>query len=550
MNEVDKVIGLLEDESVEKRIAAAIVLGELKVKRAQDGLLALLESEVPVLRRHALEALTKIGLPRKLVARLFTLLTANVADVRDAARAAIASYGEEIVGAITERIPQAQPDERRALEAILAELGGKDAFATLLSGLASTEGDTSKQAAVAMRQHVKNAGARDRRSYLTETERFLAKQSKAGAPANVIAAAIKIMGYLEDEKATETLLEYAGDAKQPPAVRQEALIALRFALGQKKADEKKVVSALLDAAEALDRTLAHTALHTLGSLALPPGMAKRVEKLATHPDFERARFVLEMLGRQKDAEATRVLVHAACSLERKRAEIAATALSGREDAVAPLTKALLETKDVDRAWLLRNVLRPSAKKISPALRKQLLEESLERLGDGNRGWEALLDVVRDADADGVATALRALAHKLRKAKNDDKAAAVFGLLCRSDRATDEDRFALASLELARAPKDTRPAARNSDEALKMLSSLVARGFDVGTALRKDKSLDLDALYYVGFHFSELKKPVGEELLAEVVKKGGRTKMGKMAKNKLALLEASETSMGAAGAEAD
>ena len=545
MDEVDKVIRLLEDESVEKRLAAAIVLGELHVKRAQDALLQLMESEVPVLKRHAIEALTKIGMPRKLAPRLFTLLSGNVADVRDAARAGVTSFGEEIVPMIRERIPQAQPDERRALEAILGDLGGKDAFSTLLNGLTSSEGEAAKQAALAMRAHVKSAGARERRSYLTETEKFLAKQSKEAAPANVIAAALKIMGYLEDEKATETLLEYASDAKQPPAVRQEALIALRFALGQNKADEKKVVAALLDAAEADDRTLAHTALHTLGSMQLPAGTGKRVEKLAVHPDFERARFVLEMLGRQTDAEATRVLVHAACTLERKRAEIAATSLAGREDAVGPLAKALLETKDVDRAWLLKGILRPSAKKIAPPLRKQLLDAALDRLGDGERGWEALLEVVRDADAEGVATALRALAQKLRKGKHDDKAAAVFGLLCRSDRATDDDRYALASLELARGPKDTRAAVRATDEALKLISGLVSRGFDVGSALRKDKHVELDALYYVGFHFAELKKPLGEELLEDVVKKGGRTKVGKMAKNKLALLQGAAPS-----AEAD
>ena len=545
MDEVDKVIRLLEDESVEKRLAAAIVLGELHVKRAQDALLHLMESEVPVLKRHAIEALTKIGMPRKLAPRLFGLLTAHVADVRDAARAAIASYGEEIVPAIRDRIPQALPDERRALEAILADLGGKDAFSALLDGLASSEGEAAKQAAIAMRAHVKSAGARERRSYLSETEKFLAKQTKAGAAANVVAAAIKIMGYLEDEKATETLLAYASDKKQPPLVRQEALIALRFALGEKKVDERHTIAALLDAAEAEDRTLAHTALHTLGSMQLPPGMAKRLEKLALHPDFERARFVIEMLGRQTDSEASRVLVHAACTLERKRAEIAATALTGRDDAVAPLAKALLETTDVDRAWLLKNVLRPAAKKIPAALRKQLLDSALERLGEGERGWEALLDVVRDADSEGVAAALRTRAQKLRKAKNDDKAASVFGLVCRSDKATDEDRYSLASLELARGPKDTRAATRATDEALKLISSLVSRGFDVGTALRKDKHLEIEALYYVGFHFAEAKKPLGEELLEEVVKKGGRTKVGKMAKNTLALLQGNATSAEAA-----
>ena len=109
MNEVEKVIHLLENDSIEKRIAAAIVLGELHVKKAQDGLLALLESDVPVLKRHAIEALTKIGMPKKLVPRLFGFLTANVADVREAARVAIASFGEEIVPAIREQIPGRSP---------------------------------------------------------------------------------------------------------------------------------------------------------------------------------------------------------------------------------------------------------------------------------------------------------------------------------------------------------------------------------------------------------------------------------------------------------
>ncbi len=552
MNDLDKVIALLESDSVEKRIAAAIVLGELQAKKAQDGLLALLESEVPVLKRHALEALTKIGLPRKVAPRLFALLSSHVTDVRDAARGAIASYGEEIVPAIRERLTQAAPDERRALDAVLAELGGKDAFCALLNGLASADAEASKQAAIAMRHHVKSAAARDRRSYLGETEKFLLAQAKASAPPSVLASVIKVMGYLEDEKSAETLLAYARDAKQPAAVRQEALIALRFALKDKKADEadgKSVVVALIDAAEAADRTLATTALHTLGSMALPNGMAKRLEGLTRHADFERARFVLELLGRQTDAEATRVLVEAACALERKRAEIAAASLGGREDAAGPLAKALLETKDNDRAWLLRNVLRPAARKIPAPLRKQLLDEAMARLGDGARGWEALRDVVRDADADGVATAVRALAQKLRKAKNDDKAAAVYGLLCRSDRATDDDRYALASLELARAPRDTRPATRNSDESLKMLAALLARGFDVAAALRKDKSLELDVLYYVGFHFAEAKKPVGEELLEDVVKRGGRTKVGKMAKNKLSLLAHDDQDTNAS-AEAD
>ena len=72
----------------------------------------------------------------------------------------------------------------------------------------------------------------------------------------------------------------------------------------------------------------------------------------------------------------------------------------------------------------------------------------------------------------------------------------------------------------------------------LLGLLVRSNYDVAKALRKDRGVDLDHLYYVGFHFTELDHPVGEELLEEVVKKGGRAKVAKMAKNKLALSEAS------------
>jgi hypothetical protein len=178
-----------------------------------------------------------------------------------------------------------------------------------------------------------------------------------------------------------------------------------------------------------------------------------------------------------------------------------------------------------------------AKKISPSLRKQILAEAMDRLAAGERNYEAHLDIARDADAEGVADALRALADKLRR-KDENKARVVLSILCRSDRSTDEDRYLLASLELSRSNRDTRPASRAGDESLRMLQNLLRHGFDVAKALRKDRQVELEHLYYVGFHFAEEGHPLGDELLEEVVKKGGRGKIAKMAKNKLALSEAS------------
>ncbi len=536
MGDIEKIIVLLGDEAIEKQIAAAIVLGELRVKSPEAGaaLARLLQSDVPLLQRHALDALARVG-AKKSLPSIFAVLASSDPDVRRAAASAVASVGDEVVPLIRARMTQAIPEERRALDSILAELGGKDAFHTLVTGLASADGEAANAAALAMRQHIKAADGRKRRAYLTEIEKFLAQQTKAKGPPSAIAAALKILGYLEDESAIPTLLSYAKSAKEPPSVRQEAFIAMRFTLGRKT--PAKVVEALVDAAESPDRTLAQTALHTLGSLDLPEGLAPRLRKLVEHTDPERVRFVLDLLARQTGTDALGVLVDVVCTMDRRRAEMAAQLLAGKDAAAPLLAKALLATKDVDRAWILRNVLRPMASKIAPALRKQILETAVKKLGDAERGWEALLDVARDADAEGVAQALRALATKLRKAAVADKAVTVMRLLCRAEKATDDDRYALVSLELARSTRDTRPVARAADESLRMLVGLLGRGYDVAKALRTDRGLGLDEIYYVGFHFAEEGHPLGEELLEEVVKKGGRAKIARMAKNKLELSSA-------------
>jgi hypothetical protein len=108
------------------------------------------------------------------------------------------------------------------------------------------------------------------------------------------------------------------------------------------------------------------------------------------------------------------------------------------------------------------------------------------------------------------------------------------VLCQSEQAKNEDRFRLAVLELKQGRSDTHPAARTRDPALKTLAQLLRDGFDVSAALSGEKGLDLETRYYVGFHFVEEGHPLGEDLLHEVAKAGAKKKVGKMAKNKLAL----------------
>jgi len=182
---------------------------------------------------------------------------------------------------------------------------------------------------------------------------------------------------------------------------------------------------------------------------------------------------------------------------------------------------------------LRQALRPHLKSLSTATKKKLVQIALERVAEGE-GWQAHADVARELDAKAFAEGLREQVTKLAKGKKEAQLRSVLGLLSRTEGATHEDRYRYASLVLRSSPLDTLPAARGRDESLTLVEDLTRRGFDVGLALKKDKALELSHLFYVGFHFVEEDQPLGRELLEHVAKEGGRTKLAKIAKNKLGL----------------
>ncbi len=104
---------------------------------------------------------------------------------------------------------------------------------------------------------------------------------------------LKILGYLEDPAAVPTLLAFARDAKQPPAVREEAIVALRFTARGKAAP---VATALAELAERATPELARAALYSLASLELPPAIAPRLQKIALGREPERALLAIERLA--------------------------------------------------------------------------------------------------------------------------------------------------------------------------------------------------------------------------------------------------------------
>lgn len=535
---IDQVCGMLESDADAKRVAAAIVLAELGRKDAKvvRGLGGMLEEESNELRLHALEAVATLGIGGKLLDVVLDLLGARDDAVRDAAVRAAVTAGPKATKAVEALLEEAKGVRKRALETVLSRLGGKAALGALLAALVD---DPSNASAVAseLRKQLAGADARTRKSVRAQIEAFLKEHAKNDAADVARGVALQVVGYLEDASTLPLLLKYAKNTKEPAVVRERALIALRFAIDPKKPDAK-IVAALLDAAEAEDKQLGQSAMLSLVQLPVTKKVAEVLLRLANHPDINRALLAIRRLATEPLPAAADALAELVAGKNAQRAELASDAIrerrdAGLDDGTATLIGLLGKGTDGKAADQIRRLLEPVAPHFDGKLRKKLLSAAGKAFDGKKPGWKEAYRLAARSDAGATAKAIRTKIAAARKARKKTEERALLELLLLIG-AEAEDRYRLASLALAESKLDTRKAYRKHDAALAALAELSRDGFDVVAAMRKDRSVSVEQLFYVGFHFIEEDAGPGEDLLADVVKKAGRKKIGKAAKNKLAL----------------
>lgn len=532
-----KILALLDSAAHERQIAAAIVLGEIGARDAAviDALAAAVARGIPPVQRHALDALGRLASgagARRAMPAVLAGLAARDEAVRGAALDAAITIGEETIGPVRARLAAATDAlERRALEQVLGRVGGRDAFKALLASLDTPDLEAARAAALAVRQRVKEASAREKAATLTEVTKLLkarAAAARKGASLGVVTGGLKILGYLEDPAAVPTLLAFARDAKQAPAVREEAIVALRFTTRGKATP---VATALAELAERASPELARAALYSLASLELPPAIAPRLQKIALGREPERALLAIERLAQIAGAAGANSLAAVLSSTsDRGRAEAAAAALGARADGALALGRALSTTRDHERIALLARLLRPRARAFSEKgasaaekkLARALVSMALARVGGGGPNADTLVPLARELDRAATAAGLRAEATRQRKRKDADGALTILRLIGQSADATADDGYALASGELA---------AGRRDEALVIFGQLLERGFDLAAAVRKDRDLEPDQRYQIGFALIERRNVAGEEILSDLAA-SGRSKVAAMAKAKL------------------
>jgi len=531
-----KIAKMLSHEDIEMRIAAAMVIREITLKgpHIQKGLKQLLKSGEGNQQRAALNALAQVGTLNNFSDFIPFLASRNEA-LGQAALQGIINLGEKVIPKVRKAMETSGPLQKRMLDKVLAQVGGKEAFSAILESLAHEEERNLNQLVLGIRPKIKAADKKLKAKYATQVEHFL-KKKQIQKSVERMTVAVKLLGYLEDKKAIPTLISITNNQKSSDNLRLEALVALRTVLAQQTPDIK-VINTLIKVAKGEQSQLAQAALFALGNMRCPARISTHFEQLAHHPEFERARLAIYQLSAQKNQDARKALVSVVLKRDGQRAELAAAALDGDKEAVPLLASALPALSAPDRAWRIQKIIRPHAQSITPATRKKLLDSVKAKITQQERGWEAALEIARHSNPNQTQKSLRELVQSLKRTRKYEKASVVQKIVCRSEPSGNTDWYELASLLLRQSAKDTHPKSRQQDEALQILGRLAHRGFKVPDALRKDRSIDLDASYYVGFHFAESGHPFGEDLLGDVAKKGGRKKIGRMAKNKLKLMDA-------------
>ncbi len=540
MELVERIAQLLGDESPRKRIAAAVVLGELKVKDSAvvAKLVEMARDPVDAYAEPAIEALGQLKAMKGLPVLLEGLGRSR--ELAAAAKKAIGELGPDAVPELRARLADATPAVRAALSEVLPAVGGRESFELALEGLRGQGWEAANRVALSVRAEARSMSEAERRVMKTQVEKFLGKK-KTGDDEVALRAALKVLGFLELPETSDLLLGYLA-VKQPPAVRVEATTALRFAIGA--APSKKALRRLMELLADRDALVVRAARDSLTVLDIGTEFAAELAELCGADDGDVALFAIGRLGALaaagKGAEAKlaqKTLEPVARGTDRVRAEAAAKVLAGLPTGQASMVSALADAKEENGAQVLADVLGPLSGKLTKKELQQLLAAGEKNLGSSLAVARKQLEPVRAAAPDLWAELLRNKMKALQK-KDSARADAIGQLLARSVVATPEDRYAIAVQQLAHHNLDPHPRARQRDTVLAELEKLHHEGFKVGDAMVKDKRVSDEARYYVGVHFGEKPgfelKNLGAGLLEALAQ--GRTKLAKAAKNKLKLLE--------------
>ncbi|HVV88826.1 MAG TPA: HEAT repeat domain-containing protein [Kofleriaceae bacterium] len=367
-----------------------------------------------------------------------------------------------------------------------------------------------------------------------------------------LTAALRLLGYLA-RPTSQALLVWQSAADRPRPVRFAAIAALRRIVAASEAKgTEPAIEALIEYADGDDPGIAQAAIDTLRGARIPEKLAKPFAALARSKNAAAQKLAMERLPAGGGAGAVKALIEALGGDDVPARDAAARGLAKAPEAVLPLTRALLAATDEQVARRCAGALRSHRGHVSATAIDELVaaaQQHLDLHGKGKATADSILlervisETIADVAPEKHVELLFERARRLRRAGKPGEAFAALKPLLRSRADLDaaihaDDRFLLAVLGLKAAGQAILRAAHADDPVLTQFGRLAGAGYPVARNLAREKDVEDEEIYGLGFRLlestDENDKSLGAELLQGILDERPRSKLGKAARNKLKL----------------
>lgn len=528
-----KLLGLLEPEqSAALRRAAALVLGEIgsRDKELMEALCGQLDDADPDVRTDMMRAVGKLRIEPALPKLLERVKTGG--PEADVAAQAAACLGARGIQGLQQLMGQTAPGLRRRIAGALAVGRTSAAENAAIETLLDSDPGVIDAAARTLIGQVRTLTDSQRRALTERALELLQPKKGVTVPPHSEAALVRLLAAIGDPRA-EKIYWSCAEPGHAPELRAAALQAI----GSLPTDGTAgTLKRLIAFAADRDFRIAAPALMMLKPLAVTRKNMQEWLGLFDAPDIAARRLAMEKLADQDTPEVAEGLLAQLKHPDRGLREESLRCLAKLEHGRAALADQLLDAATTEEAWPLARAQGPLVRDYSAAIRTKLFNRACTYLEAEDRRADALLFVLREADAKELRDKLADRAIGYRKKKKYPMAMIYLRLLGRDPACGEALRFELAACGLKGSAHDLAGPARSADPSLQQFARLIhSHDTPPMEYLQKASWLEPEELFYLGFHFVEGTGPereFGGQVLKLLLKKSGKSKLAKDAKTKL------------------
>jgi HEAT repeat protein len=526
-----KMCEMLKDDRSEFQCAAAMVLGELKIKNpfVVKSLGEVLNNgEDHALKEKVLEAFEKIESKESLKYLMPFLFNSDVNETFANRAISIASkLGLDAAKSLKNMLKDADTRARIIINSVFIKMRNLEGLNVVLESLQDEDEAVLDEICNLMQEETKRLSSDEKKLFSTKVEQFL-KDKKTTKTRQTLTATIKILGFIGHQDSQATLLGFT-TLQNHPHVRSQALRSLKDILVYNETKPEVVKKLLANLDESDFTQIVAPTLDILISVPFQTRMADLVIKQLANPHESVRRFAVKKMRELNSTKVVRVLIEKLTDSDATMRDLAAESLCWLDTARTMILDKILQEDELDPCLLYAKILRPHATKFRKNQIKRLGDRLEELMDEKSPLQDAFIFLLKTAAPDYLYECLLNRGLRFKQKKKYNEVVETLKMLQREGRLADEARYELAVSQLKLSAKDASRTARDSDPCLALFQQLI-RDDDAELLenLKKEKSITKEELFYVGSHFMEKlqkERAFGTELLNLIMKKYPRSKVG-------------------------